>query len=71
MSQILVVEDEQDLSELVVEYLQAADYQTHLIESGHGVVEWVRLNNPALIVLDLMLPGKDGLTLCQEIREFS
>lgn len=68
---ILVVEDEQKLAQLLSEYLQLANYQTHCIGSGSEVIPWVKENNPALILLDLMLPGQDGMAICKEIRTFS
>jgi two-component system response regulator BaeR len=68
---ILIVEDEQKLAQLLADYLKAAGYATHRIAEGTPVVAWVRANAPALILLDLMLPGRDGLDICQEIRGFS
>lgn len=71
MTEILLVEDEPDIAGVVEKYLQAEGFSTHLFAEGTGVVQWVRENEPALIVLDLMLPGIDGLTLCRELRTFS
>lgn len=68
---VLIVEDEVKIAELVADYLRASDYQTHHIINGNEVIQWVKANTPDLILLDLMLPGKDGLTLCREIRTFS
>jgi two-component system response regulator BaeR len=68
---ILIVEDEQKLAQLLADYLKAAGYATHRIAEGAPVVDWVRANAPALILLDLMLPGRDGLDICREIRGFS
>ncbi|EHD20648.1 MULTISPECIES: two-component system response regulator BaeR [Brenneria] len=68
---VLIVEDEPKLGQLLVDYLQAADYQTRWISNGDEVLDWVKQNPPALILLDLMLPGTDGLTLCRAIRRFS
>ncbi|WP_027857650.1 response regulator [Marinobacterium jannaschii] len=70
-AQILVVEDEIGLAELLQDYLINSDYSVHLLHEGLGVVEWIRANNPALVVLDLMLPGKDGTEICREVRNFS
>jgi two-component system response regulator BaeR len=69
--QILIVEDEDKLARLLADYLQAAGYETHHIAEGGPVVDWVRAHHPALIVLDLMLPGRDGLEICRDIRAFS
>jgi len=68
---ILIVEDEQRLAETHRDYLHQAGYSSEWLAEGHGVVDWVKENNPAIILLDLMLPGKDGLSICQEIRRFS
>ena len=71
MQTILIVEDEPKLAQLHKDYLEQAEYTTHIIGEGTTVVEWVKSNNPDLILLDLMLPGKDGLTICKEVRQFS
>lgn len=68
---VLIVEDEPKLAQLLQEYLSQANYQTQTIENGLDVVPWVEANNPALILLDIMLPGKDGMAICKEIRSFS
>lgn len=68
---VLIVEDEADLSSVVDKYLRAAHFQTQVIDSGLEVTEWVKNHTPDFVLLDLMLPGKDGLTLCKEIRSFS
>jgi two-component system, OmpR family, response regulator BaeR len=71
MSKILVVEDEPKLAALVADYLKAADFTVHVIGEGLAVVPWVRDNQPDLILLDLMLPGRDGLEICRDLRTFS
>ena len=68
---ILIVEDEPKLAALLGDYLQAASYQTHIIGDGRDVVAAVRAAPPDLILLDLMLPGRDGLDVCRELRTFS
>lgn len=68
---ILIVEDERDIAEVTQAYLKAQGYQTYWFAEGLGVADWVKANEPSVIILDLMLPGKDGLTVCQEIRQFS
>lgn len=69
--QILIVEDEPKLGQLLVDYLHADSYHPTLISHGDKVLHYVRQTPPDLILLDLMLPGIDGLTLCREIRRFS
>ncbi len=71
MSRILVVEDEPKLAALEADYLKSAGYDAHVIGNGAEVVPWVRANSPDLILLDLMLPGRDGLDVCKELRTFS
>lgn len=68
---ILIVEDEQKLAELHRDYLRQSSYATEWLADGLKVIPWVKENSPALILLDLMLPGKDGLEICKEIRSFS
>ncbi|RME38711.1 MAG: response regulator [Deltaproteobacteria bacterium] len=67
---ILIVEDEQRLADLLADYLKQAGFETNWLDRGDRVVEQVRQSPPALILLDLMLPGKDGLDICKEIRSF-
>lgn len=68
---ILIVEDETKLASVLSDYLTMANYQSYCFYDGAGVVDWVKQNNPCAILLDLMLPVKDGMQLCEEIRSFS
>lgn len=68
---ILIVEDEVGIAEILRDYLQNAGFQTYLLHEGSGVVAWVKSHAPAMVLLDLMLPGKDGMEICKEIRGFS
>ncbi|WP_421865926.1 response regulator [Motiliproteus sp.] len=69
--QILVVEDEQRVAELLRDYLHREGYQVHCLFSGSGVIDWVKAHRPDLILLDQMLPERDGLSLLQEMRTFT
>lgn len=71
MEQILIVEDEPKIADLLQKYLHNANFQTTWLDNGTNVGTWVREHQPALVLLDLMLPGKDGLEVCKEIRQFS
>jgi two-component system response regulator BaeR len=71
VEKILIVEDEPKLAALVADYLRAEAFGVHLIDDGLQVVPWVRENKPDLILLDLMLPGRDGLEICRELRSFT
>lgn len=68
---VLIVEDEPKLAQLLSDYLARESFQTHRLASGAEVVPRVQAHPPDLILLDLMLPGKDGMTVCKEIRVFS
>ncbi len=68
---ILIVEDEPKIADLLRDYLHQSNYATHCIGHGDIVDEWVRSNSPDLVLLDLMLPGKDGMTICRELRAHS
>ncbi len=68
---ILLVEDEEKLAELLSEYLDASGFTTKIQYYGNGVVDEVKNSPPDLILLDLMLPGKNGIDICKEIRRFS
>jgi two-component system response regulator BaeR len=68
---ILIVEDEERLAALLADYLKAAGFGVFRIGEGSAVADWVRTHAPALVLLDLMLPGRDGLSVCREIRAFS
>ena len=71
MKKILVVEDEHEIAELVNDYLAQNNFKSLLIDNGLDVISAVKEHSPDLILLDVMLPGKDGMTLCKEIRTFS
>ncbi|HDN2512525.1 TPA: two-component system response regulator BaeR [Providencia rettgeri] len=68
---ILIVEDEPKLGQLLFDYLQAANYLPTLLSRGDEVIPYVQNNHTDLILLDLMLPGLDGLSVCRELRKFS
>ncbi len=68
MARILVVEDHADIAELIRHYLQNAGHAPEIITAGTSVVSRL-IEAPAdLVLLDLMLPGMDGLLVCQAIR---
>ena len=71
MTMILIVEDEQKLAELLRDYLARSSFDTTVLDNGNDVVPYVRENKPDLVILDLMLPGRDGMEICKEIRTFS
>lgn len=68
---ILIIEDEPKLATLLSNYLRAADLQPHLVADGRLAVQAVRDLQPSVVLLDLMLPGRDGIDICREVRTFS
>ena len=68
---ILIVEDEVKIAQLIADFLHADQFLTHIITDGAEVLDYVHTSPVDLIILDIMLPNKDGLTLCKEIRAFS
>jgi len=69
--QILIVEDEPQLAHLLEDYLVQSGFHTAIIHDGSQVTQNIKGREPDLVLLDLMLPGVDGMTICKEIREFS
>jgi len=68
---IMIVEDEPELAELVADYARAAGYMPLVLGDGAEALQAIRQQPPALVVLDLMLPGLDGLSVCRALRAFS
>lgn len=68
---ILLVDDEPPILELVRGYLEREGFTVRTVEDGLAAVEQVRADKPDVVVLDLMLPGLDGIEVCRRIRMFS
>src|SRR5436190_2834569 len=71
METVLVVDDEPTIRDVVVQYLRRDGYATLEAGDGNAAREILERQWPSLVVLDLMLPGTDGLALCRWIRERS
>ena len=71
MTTVLVVDDEPAVRDVVVRYLAQAGYRALEAADGESARALLEQETPSLVILDLMLPGVDGLTLCREIRESS
>jgi two-component system alkaline phosphatase synthesis response regulator PhoP len=67
----LVAEDDQDIAELIAHHLGKAGYFSQVVYSGDKVLSLVKDEPPRLIILDLMLPGQNGLDICRAIRSDS
>ena len=68
---ILVAEDEPKIAGLLTDYLAAAGMQTTVVDDGAAVAEAIARAAPDLVILDVMLPHKDGMTICRELRQHS
>ncbi|MGE3273881.1 MAG: response regulator transcription factor [Vicinamibacterales bacterium] len=68
MTRILVAEDDPDIANLLAHYLQKAGFETAAVASGRDVLPQIRREPPDLLILDLMLPGLDGLEVCRAVR---
>ena len=71
MQHILVVDDEEPITEILRFQLEKAGYQVSVAEDGDQAVRFVEQSSVDLVLLDLMLPKKDGFEVCKEIRQFS
>ena len=71
MRTVFVVEDDDKIAAVLVDYLVASGYRAERFADGLGVVERVRAQAPSAILLDLMLPGLDGIEVCKALRKFS
>lgn len=67
----LIVEDEPILAEMLIDTMADAGFLTRHLDRGETVVDCVRRDEPTIVLLDLVLPGGDGFSICRAIREFS
>jgi DNA-binding response OmpR family regulator len=71
-NKVLLVDDDEKLRMLVTEYLEGYGFQVRALPDGRSVLSTIRNESPDIVILDIMLPGKDGLEVLKEIRsEFS
>ncbi|NKB33326.1 MAG: response regulator [Pseudomonadales bacterium] len=66
---ILLVEDDESLAQWIIDYLTSHNYKIELVDRGERVSKSVREYSPDLVILDLMLPGMNGLEVCQQLRQ--
>ncbi|WP_019900716.1 response regulator transcription factor [Salinispora arenicola] len=69
--QVLVVDDERSLAKVVASYLARDGYQVRCVFDGPAALDAAREDEPDVVVLDLMLPGLDGVEVCRRLRTFS
>ena len=68
---VLIVEDDAKIADMLANYLHMHGFLTELCGDGRDALRRLRSSEPALVLLDLMLPGLDGLAVCRALREFS
>ncbi|MDR5662759.1 response regulator, partial [Burkholderia cenocepacia] len=68
---VLLIEDDDRLAQLVREYLDGYEFAVTVVRRGDLAVAAVREHQPALVILDLMLPNLDGMEVCRRIRAFT
>jgi two-component system response regulator BaeR len=68
---VMVVEDDPKIAQLLVDYLRADGFAVDAMDDGAVALDSLKRAMPVALVLDLMLPGLDGLSLCREVRRFS
>ena len=66
---ILIVDDDENIAELISLYLMKECYETYIVNDGEEALKQFHIFHPDLILLDLMLPGKNGYDICREIRD--
>lgn len=67
---ILIVEDDERLADLTREYLESNGLQVSVVGDGAVAVDRIKTDQPDLVILDLMLPGEDGLSVCRLVRPY-
>jgi DNA-binding response OmpR family regulator len=68
MTRVLVVDDDLNVRDVVRRYLELGGHEVSLADNGEDALRWVAEHQPDLVVLDLMLPGMDGLEVCRRLR---
>lgn len=68
---VLIVEDETELAIILKEYLESNQFKVDILADGENAVATILQNAYDMVLLDLMLPGKDGLAICTEVRQSS
>lgn len=70
-AKILIVDDDENITELISLYLEKEGYKTRSVYNGNDAVDVFMSYLPNLVILDLMLPGRDGFDVCKDIRKIS
>ena len=68
---VMIIEDEPKIAQILVDFLTLDGFSSVVLNDGMHAVDAIKKQQPAAVILDLMLPNKDGLTICREVRTFS
>lgn len=68
---VLIVEDEHDMADMLCRFMRKEGFKATHIDNGLDVEDFVRHHQPDIVILDLMLPGKEGTDICKALREFT
>ncbi|MFH1635469.1 MAG: response regulator transcription factor [Chloroflexota bacterium] len=68
---MLIIDDDYAMTDLLKMVLEPQNFEVHTINSGSSIAEVVREIDPEIVIIDLLMPGKDGWQVCREIRRFS
>lgn len=71
MTKIMIVEDDLRLCQLIADFLTEQGYSTVMKHRGDTAINAIRQEQPDLVILDMMLPGKDGIQICKDLRTWS
>jgi two-component system, OmpR family, response regulator BaeR len=71
LRRVLVVEDDAKIAQLLVDYLRNEGFEASAVADGQLALDQIKAAPPALVILDLMLPGLDGISVCRAVRKFS
>ncbi len=71
MKKICIIEDDSGIANSLKLYFENSDFSVSIFESGKGAVDFIKQEGADLVVLDINLPGKDGIQVCKELRETS
>lgn len=71
MKKICIIEDDRGISASLKLYLENSDFEVSVYETGFGADEFIKQQNPHLVILDINLPVKNGMEVCSELRKFS
>jgi len=67
--QIVIADDNRELSDLIVDIMKQEGYDTSQVYDGYELISFLEKNNPSLVILDLMMPEKDGISILDTIRQ--